>query len=196
MNRMFFIAIFFFAAFVSAEEKNPYTNEVREYLKSLKNVTAEFTQQDKYGNVQKGVMYMSRPDKMRWEYQDPKEFIVIMDGTKIYYYDKELDQFSHYIGDPGMINLIAEEDIFLSKQLKLLNIESDSDLIRAHFMHTENNGRITFIFRPKPFVLLGFVVKEETSNKLFIKLHNLAIGKAIDPSLFVFKHSLAPKSQR
>jgi len=41
-----------------------------------------------------GLMWLSRPDRFRWEYFDPFEQIVVSDGEYIWVYDTELEQAS------------------------------------------------------------------------------------------------------
>lgn len=57
----------------------------------------------------KGVMYLQRPGKFRWEYQKPYSHLIVADGDKVWLYDQELESvtvksFSKGIGDtPAMI---------------------------------------------------------------------------------------------
>ena len=41
-----------------------------------------------------GLMWLSRPNKFRWEYDEPFEQTVVSDGTYIWVYDSELEQAS------------------------------------------------------------------------------------------------------
>ena len=39
-----------------------------------------------------GLMWLSRPDKFRWEYSDPYEQTIVSNGQNVWIYDVELDQ--------------------------------------------------------------------------------------------------------
>jgi outer membrane lipoprotein carrier protein len=38
------------------------------------------------GSAESGVVYFSRPGRMRWEYQSPEEKLFIVDGTNVWFY--------------------------------------------------------------------------------------------------------------
>lgn len=192
MNRIIILLISIFSFHVSAEE----AEEVRGYLKGLNNISADFIQRDSYGNKQYGKLYMSRPGKMRWDYQAPQELTVIINGLKVYYYDKQLDQASQYVGDKGLVNLIADEDIFNSKEVSFVDIKTHDKLLEANFKSNKASDEFSFIFATNPLHLLGCAVKKNSGDNLWIKFKNLAVHNDMDLSIFKFQHSWAPKYSR
>ncbi len=189
MNRI----LIFFVLISSFYAHSVEVGEIQKYLKDLKNLTADFVQQDRYGSKQYGKLHMSRPGKMRWEYKKPQELTVIINGTKVYYYDKQLDQASQYIGDKGLVTLVADEDIFNSKGISFLNIEEHANLLESHFKSEESSDKFSFIFSTDPLHFLGCVVKKDSGDILSIEFKNLAVHNELDPSIFKFQHSWAPK---
>ena len=134
MNRVFFFIAFFVSNLVFANaESEVDVDSLKSYMKSLKNISADFIQVDRKGNIQSGKFYLSRPGKMRWEYQDPKQLIIVLNNEKIYYYDQELDQVSHYIGDYGMMNVLIEDDVFASKDVTMDGYNTDNDMTKVTF---------------------------------------------------------------
>lgn len=216
MNKILFIIILLLSSFANSENRSlhpgldPESNiptflriqnnesqikAISEYLKSLKAMSANFTQTDKHGNKKIGKFYLSRPSKMRWEYKSPKEVIIIMNSERVYYYDKDLDQFSHYIGEKGLIGLFGEDDIFASKYVDLLDLRSNGDNIEVTFQKKADSGKITLVFATNPFQILGFIIHEESASKIKIKFDSIINNALLDDSLFTFSHSLAPKSR-
>ncbi len=189
MNRIIILLILLFSFHASAED----VEEIRSYLKDLNNITADFVQRDSYGNKQYGKLYMSRPGKMRWDYQTPQELTVIINGLKVYYYDKQLDQASQYVGDKGLVNLIADEDIFNSTEVSFVGINAHEKLLEANFKSNKTSDEFSFIFATNPLHLLGCAVKKKSGDNLWIKFKNLAVHNEVDPSIFKFQHSWAPK---
>jgi outer membrane lipoprotein-sorting protein len=192
MNRFLIFFLFIFSLHAHSGE----VERIREYLKGLKNITADFVQRDRYGNKQYGKLYMSRPGKMRWEYKKPQELTVIINGKKVYYYDKQLDQASQYVGDKGLVNLVADEDIFNSNEVTFLKIDKHENLLESHFKTKESTDKFSFIFATDPLNFLGCVVKKDSGDNLWIKFKNLAVHNDLDPSIFKFQHSWAPKYTR
>jgi outer membrane lipoprotein carrier protein len=67
------------------------------YLGSLKTLSAAFVQivQDKQGQVTEratGLLYISRPDRFRWDYLQPYAQTIVADGRKLWLYDPDLKQ--------------------------------------------------------------------------------------------------------
>ena len=70
---------------------------VEAYLGSLKTLSAAFVQivQDKQGQVTEratGTLLISRPNRFRWDYQQPYVQTIVADGKKLWLYDPDLDQ--------------------------------------------------------------------------------------------------------
>jgi outer membrane lipoprotein carrier protein len=73
------------------------TAKVERYLADLSTWSADFDQtiNDANGKTLRsasGHLYLKRPGKFRWDYQKPAEQLVLADGTKLWFYDKDLQQ--------------------------------------------------------------------------------------------------------
>lgn len=73
---------------------------LKDYLKGLDTLSSDFEQvsfnADRTAMAEsKGVFYLKRPGKFRWEYKKPGEQIILADGKRVYVYDVELEQVSH-----------------------------------------------------------------------------------------------------
>ena len=71
--------------------------DLEKYLRGLATWTADFKQtiDDGQGNVLRsaaGRLYLQRPGKFRWDYSEPSEQLVLADGKRIWFYDKDLAQ--------------------------------------------------------------------------------------------------------
>jgi outer membrane lipoprotein carrier protein len=75
----------------------PAAAKVEQYLSGLSTWSADFEQtiDDGAGNVLRsasGHLYLQRPGKFRWDYRHPAEQLVLADGKKLWFYDKDLAQ--------------------------------------------------------------------------------------------------------
>jgi len=71
--------------------------QVEQYLQGLASWSADFKQsiEDDQGKVLRsaaGHLYLQRPGKFRWDYTEPSEQLVLGDGKKLWFYDKDLAQ--------------------------------------------------------------------------------------------------------
>jgi outer membrane lipoprotein carrier protein len=72
-------------------------DQVEHYLAGLATWSADFQQtiDDGHGKVLRsaaGHLYLQRPGKFRWDYSQPSEQLVLADGKKLWFYDKDLAQ--------------------------------------------------------------------------------------------------------
>ena len=73
------------------------TSQVEHYLAGLKTWSADFHQTIDDGNGKvlrsaSGHLYLERPGKFRWDYTEPSEQLILADGKKLWFYDKDLAQ--------------------------------------------------------------------------------------------------------
>jgi outer membrane lipoprotein-sorting protein len=85
--------------------------KIEGYLNSLKYIVAKFVQVDSDKNIQRGNFFLSRPGKLKWEYQTPKKITILFKGNRIYYHDKDLNQKSNYKTQDSLIYFLMSPKI-------------------------------------------------------------------------------------
>lgn len=75
----------------------PATVQLQQFFHGLKTLAATFDQQvvDADGApVQQagGRMWLQRPDRFRWDYQQPYHQLIVSDGQQVWVYDEDLEQ--------------------------------------------------------------------------------------------------------
>lgn len=86
--------------------------EVEKYLSGLATWSADFTQtiDDGHGKVTRsaaGKLYLQKPGRFRWDYSEPSEQLILADGKKIWFYDKDLQQANVRDMDASLANTPA-----------------------------------------------------------------------------------------
>jgi outer membrane lipoprotein carrier protein len=86
--------------------------EVDKYISGLATWSADFTQtiDDGHGKVMRsaaGKLYLQKPGKFRWDYSQPSEQLILADGKKIWFYDKDLQQANVRDMDASLANTPA-----------------------------------------------------------------------------------------
>jgi outer membrane lipoprotein carrier protein len=71
--------------------------QLRAFAESTRSATGEFTQQlqrksRQAAPVSRGEFAFARPGRFRWEIREPYEQLIVTDGKKLYFYDKDLKQ--------------------------------------------------------------------------------------------------------
>lgn len=73
---------------------------VNDYLAGLTSLRADFEQftfnaERTRMMESRGTLYLQRPGRFRWEYDEPNRQVIIADGKRVYLHDLELKQVSH-----------------------------------------------------------------------------------------------------
>jgi outer membrane lipoprotein carrier protein len=84
-------------SFSACSVAQPAADDLAKILSNLQSMRAHFSQQvlDGKGHTMQqssGTFALKRPGKFRWETEQPVKQLLIADGTKIWVYDKELQQ--------------------------------------------------------------------------------------------------------
>jgi hypothetical protein len=64
------------------------------YLNRITTLRARFVQVSSNGAVAEGDLYLSRPGRLRFEYDPPHPALLIANGVNLLYYDRDLEQAS------------------------------------------------------------------------------------------------------
>ncbi len=112
------------------------TDALKVFLTQTQTVKARFAQMVLDKNLKplqqaQGVMQFSRPGKFRWDYHKPYEQVIVGDGTRLWIYDKDLNQVTvrkldRALGSSPAALLAGSND--LERDYKLSNLGMDKGL--------------------------------------------------------------------
>ncbi|CEI84776.1 outer membrane lipoprotein carrier protein LolA [Ehrlichia minasensis] len=179
----FFIVCFFSVHAYSSEEIKA---EALSYFNAIHSLKAEFVQTSSTNNVaQYGMVIMKKPGLLKWDYYPPTPASIIIQGTTISYYDKELEEYSYSIINNPIINLLSSD------------IKNTEDIIFTNISTVDNNKIITLqdkktqtqavvIFNVNPITIAGLNIINPDFT-IYIKFYNIQNNITIKKS--EFKHN-------
>lgn len=137
MTRILLILFCLFSGAASAAG----TDALKAFLTQTQTVKARFAQMvlDKNGKQlqqAQGVMQFSRPGKFRWDYQKPYEQVIVGDGSKLWIYDKDLNQVTvrkldRALGSSPAALLAGSNDLERDYTLSNLGMDKGLDWLEA-----------------------------------------------------------------
>jgi outer membrane lipoprotein carrier protein len=117
------------------------TDALKVFLTQTQTVKARFAQMvlDKNGKQlqqTQGVMQFSRPGKFRWDYQKPYEQVIVGDGSKLWIFDKDLNQVTvrkldRALGSSPAALLSGSNDLERDFTLSNLGMDKGLDWLEA-----------------------------------------------------------------
>ena len=98
-------------------EQQEAINSISEFLNSFKTMQGEFTQVSPKGNLSRGVFYISKPGKMRFEYAPPNPFLIVSDGKWLTVKNVKKEKGDQFPLSQTPLRLVLSNEIDILKDL-------------------------------------------------------------------------------
>jgi len=162
---------------------------VEAYLNQLRTATATFLQIADNGGVARGKFYLSRPGKMRFEYDPPTPILMVSTGGgSLVYYDSLLKQTSYLPVDSTPLGLLLRDNLKFGGEVIITRFERGPGTIRITLVQTKDpdQGSLTLVFTDKPLALKQWTVVDPQRKATTVTLTELQTDMKLDPKLFQF----------
>lgn len=161
--------------------------ELKTYLRTMKSIAVDFTQEDSKGNITQGKLLISKPYNFRCNYYPP--FPIIIVGTKnfVSMYDYDMEQVSRIARDENIFNFLLEDNENFDKDFVVESFVNEKEFSRINIYHkvTERHSEITLNKANKQIELLKIF---EDTNVVTIKFDNIVKVQKFDEDLFKLKN--------
>lgn len=174
-----------------AQSELDAVNRIEAYLNRIETVRAEFLQSSSNGATARGELYISRPGRLRIEYQPPVPILVVADGTFLIYHDRELNQVSYIPLGSTPAGILLDERIALTGgDLTITGFEQANGMVRVTLVRTDNpmEGSLSLFFTDSPLTLRRWAVTDAQGIVTDVSLVKTQFGVPLDPELFRFKN--------
>ena len=172
--------------------------KIENYLNSMTSMKADFVQMASNGSTSEGVLYISKPSKIRMEYAQPTDVLIVGNGDEVIFNDKELDQVTNidYDDIPGTKILTGNIKID-GQNLKVTDFykDSGSTTITLEYAKAKDMGPITLVFNNSPFELKQWKIIDPQSVEVTISLYDIVSPVDLKDDLFVFHQKAKSKSK-
>lgn len=189
------LGLLFFAAPAAAQMANADIQKAENYLQGLKTAQADFVQSTSSGSRMSGKFYLSRPGKLRFNYNEVKDFIVA-DGVFVYFYDSQLGEQSNAPIGQTLADFILRKDLRLKGDLVVQQFQKKDgyDFITLAQKNDPLAGQVELIFAQEPYALHGWSVTDAQGETTEIVLKNLQTDVSFDEGKLFSYHD--PKGRK
>jgi len=159
------------------------------YLNGIRTMTADFQQVANNGAVSTGRLWISRPGRMRFQYDPPDPIVLLADATSVYYWDKQLDQVSKYDLRQTPAWFFLRDPISFGPDVTVTQFEQVGNVVRVTIIETAqpDAGSLTLVFIENPLTLRQWIVVDQEGKTTAVSLSDLQFGMALDPRLFQYQ---------
>lgn len=166
-------------------QSGPEVKRVDAYLNNMHSLMARFEQVAPDGTISTGDFFLSRPGRLRFQY-DTAPLLVVADGEWVIVYDKKLHTYDRYSIKQTPIDVLLDPTIDLTRDLWVTDVKSSGGVLRVTARHPRapQRGEITLIFSEQPFQLRQWVVIDAQGLTTEVTLSDLEPNVKLNPAMF------------
>lgn len=168
-------------------EQRSIIDRINNYLSSTPRLTGRFVQVGPDGRRAEGEFYLSKPGRVRFEYDEPSPIELIADGDSVVIRDRKLATQDVYPLSQTPLRFLLANRVDLMRDANLTAVYADETFITA--VVEEKNGvvgtsRLMIMFDAKDMQLKQWTVTDPQGYDTTVAVYNLDTTKTPDPSLF------------
>ena len=175
--------------------------QVQQHLRSVDTMRADFIETNRAGQSVRGEMFLKRPGRIRFSYEEGVNILVVSDGRALTFVDYDVRQVQRWpIGD-SPLSVLLNPDRDLAEFARVIPSARNSEVrIQARDPEHPEYGtiRITFLRSPGSpggLMLQGWTVLDSQNNLTTINLANQRFGMEIANRTFRFRDP-RPRNRR
>ena len=172
-----------------APASNPQVAEVERYFNGIRTMQARFVQSNPGGTVVQGTLSVSRPGRMRFEYDPPSQLKIVADGSQVTMWDIANRDFGQWpIGWTAASFLVREPMVLQGGDLTVEKVERTDDMLQLTMSQTRkpNEGKVIVRLGENPMVLRGWSIIDNRGQRVDVSLNGLQTGLPLAANLFKF----------
>ncbi|HEY4472893.1 MAG TPA: outer membrane lipoprotein carrier protein LolA [Stellaceae bacterium] len=167
------------------------------YLNGIRTMSARFQQTAANGGVSSGRLWVSRPGRMRFEYEHPATLALLADAGFVYQWDKELKQTTKIELRSTPAWFILRDPVNFGPDVVVTGYQQGGGTIRVSVVEAAHPdlGSLTMVFTENPLSLRQWTVVDQQGRRTTVNLSDVQIGVALDPRLFQYQYLFSPPVQ-
>ncbi|HVZ29952.1 MAG TPA: outer-membrane lipoprotein carrier protein LolA [Asticcacaulis sp.] len=168
------------------------------YLQNLGAANGRFEQTDFRNRVTQGNWYLSRPGKMRFEYDPPSSLLIVSDGNQVKMWDPRLQSLDSYPLSETPLSLFLARQIRFDLGVIVTQVTSNANgfTLKARDRRKQVEGFVMLGFNQAPdgsVSLREWTVVDQQGRPTTVKLVSFQRDSVAKADLFVLNKSQAKK---
>ncbi len=173
---------------LTAEQQQLIRN-INDYINSFQTLKSDFTQISPRGQSSQGVLLISKPGKLRFEYAPPNPLLIVSDGKWLTIKNKVKEKGDQFPLSATPLRLVVSPKIDLLAETDVIGFESADGITSVSLMDRKDHlgGYIILIFDETRNQLQQWVIVDGKGRRTTVQLANIETGGRFDPKLFIGK---------
>lgn len=173
-------------AFTPSGSDTVWVKRIEDYLNAITTLRARFLQAASNGDIAKGTFYMRRPGRLRIQYDPPSPVLILADGHRLIYVDKELESLNMVPIEDTLAAFLVRPHIDFKGDVAITGFSHAKGTLRVTLTHAReaNGGQLTLVFDDNPLRLRLWVVNDAQGTETRVALSDTEFGAALGDELF------------
>ncbi len=180
----------------SLEDADPsvIVERANAYFNSFQTLSGGFMQIGADGRKIGGKLYLAKPGRLRFAYDEPSPLEVVADGTSVAVRDRKLNTQDLYFINQTPLKFLIRDKIDLARDLSVTDVTNEPGGIRVAMEDRSTLGgtsRIQLYFDAEMKTLSQWRITDPQGYLTTVQLSGLQKGKAVDAGLFFIDYGRA-----
>jgi outer membrane lipoprotein-sorting protein len=173
---------------LSAEQQQS-VQKITNYINSFQSLKSDFTQISPKGLASRGILLISKPGRLRFEYSPPNPLLIVSDGKWLTIKNRAKEKGDQFPLSATPLRLVVSPKIDLLSETNVIGFESKDGIVSVSLQDRKDKlgGYITLIFDEQRGQLQQWVIVDGKGRHTTVQLANIETGGKFDPKLFVGK---------
>jgi len=161
-------------------------DRVSAYLSGIRTLVGDFVQVGPDGSKTQGQLYLQKPGRLRFEYDDPSPIELIADGSSVVVRDRKLATQDLYPLSQTPLRFLLADKVDLLKDTNVVGVYADDVFATVVVEEKAIAGthRLMLMFGAKDLTLRQWTITDPQGYDTTVAVYNLDTTKRPDPQMF------------
>lgn len=176
-------------ASLSAAERGPVLKSASAALSGVKTARGRFEQVAPDGTLSTGQFAMSRPGKVRFDYDDPVPLLLVSDGATVALQDSDLETTDRVPLARTPLALLLSDKLNFEKDAEITDVRRIGSQLAISLRDRtgEMDGTLTVFLAASDYALSGWRTVDASGGVTSVQLSKVEYDKRLNPRLFVLR---------
>jgi outer membrane lipoprotein-sorting protein len=168
------------------DDQQQAVKRISDYLNSYQSMKAKFTQVSPRGVATSGILYISKPGKLRFDYAN-NPLLIVADGRWLTIKDRVREKGDQFPLSSTPLRLVVAPQIDLLAETNVIAFDSHDGITNVTLQDRKSSigGYIILTFDEKLKQLAQWVAVDGKDRRTTVQLSNVEFGGKFDPKLFI-----------
>ncbi|MEZ5999866.1 outer membrane lipoprotein carrier protein LolA [Hyphomonas sp.] len=174
---------------MTAAQRTALLKEIATSMEKVKTASGRFDQLAPDFTTSTGSFAISRPGKVRFDYDAPSPLLIVSNGTTVAMQDSELETTDRVPLGSTPLALLLDDNLDFETEAEIVDVSESGDetAVTLRDPDGEMDGTLTLLFSGPDHDLTGWRTIDSAGNLTQVELHDVVTGKKLNPRLFIVR---------